>query len=353
MKNYSSVEQRITAAYIDRLPETVSPDGTGSGPRYIMHSFVKDFFNLVFNDPPLLFKSLNGDDAFNNRFNKSSDRKPELLKNMKKAVRETEMFFDFLLDLSPFLKKGKLPPGYRIKDRYLKILELLGIGMEINDSAVKVTSDKYNGFAGALLWMAEEKEKRQWDNAAALFNNDNFSMSQNYRRLCGDAEQYDRLADYLEKAEYHVMQGGGSSSLEFLKGKNGGVPEKGGFQYKVNHIGISMNYDPFVKEPASYSVCIPNMAKLLSFYNEMDEILRKFIVTVTKKCDNCRYCVQTDKTGKREKAYAVTALEGRKYALCTYFPGYYYTFTELNELIVGCMIKILSFMDERLDFLVK
>ena len=70
-----------------------------------------------------------------------------------------------------------------------------------------------------------------------------------------------------------------------------------------------------------------------------------FVVARTKKCDGCRYCVQTDKTGKRPLANLPVSYNGRELRLCPYFPGYSYCWTALSDGLVDDMITMLGFMD--------
>jgi hypothetical protein len=69
------------------------------------------------------------------------------------------------------------------------------------------------------------------------------------------------------------------------------------------------------------------------------------VVARTKKCDRCRYCVQTDKTGKRPLANLPVSYSGRELHLCPYFPGYNYCWTALSDDLVDDMIAMMGFMD--------
>jgi|GEM_PF-3305021 hypothetical protein len=73
--------------------------------------------------------------------------------------------------------------------------------------------------------------------------------------------------------------------------------------------------------------------------------LQDFVLSKTKKCNQCRYCVQTDKTGTRPLAYVKVSRDGNSYALCPYFPGYRFCFTSLDGETADKIIERLDFMD--------
>lgn len=56
----------------------------------------------------------------------------------------------------------------------------------------------------------------------------------------------------------------------------------------------------------------------------MDARLQAFVARYTKHCDDCGYCVQTDRTGQRPKAFVPVQYGGETLPLCTYFPDYAY-----------------------------
>ena len=71
----------------------------------------------------------------------------------------------------------------------------------------------------------------------------------------------------------------------------------------------------------------------------MDDKLKSFITGTTKKCDGCRYCVQTDKSGTRPLA----AINVDDHDLCPLFCGFSYT---IDDDLVDNIIELLQFIDE-------
>lgn len=58
----------------------------------------------------------------------------------------------------------------------------------------------------------------------------------------------------------------------------------------------------------------------------------------TKCCDQCRYCVQTDKTGQRPLSTMMVAGE----PLCPYYPGFCCAILELDAKRVSQIIALLQ-----------
>lgn len=81
---------------------------------------------------------------------------------------------------------------------------------------------------------------------------------------------------------------------------------------------------------------------MLKKFDELSENTKKLIIQRTKRCDACRYCVQTDKTGKRPFA-AIKVSEGS--TMCPYYPGFNFAFEQLTKQDVDWIIDFLTDME--------
>ena len=125
---------------------------------------------------------------------------------------------------------------------------------------------------------------------------------------------------------------------------------KGGCEYKIKHTGISMRYEPYSSESWILGVCIPGGMKVyLEHFDEMPAGLQGFVISRVKRCDGCRYCVQTDKTGNRPLAKISVQYEGNAYSLCPYYPGYRFWWTSMDDTLADHIIVLLGFMDRFAD----
>lgn len=120
-----------------------------------------------------------------------------------------------------------------------------------------------------------------------------------------------------------------------------------GFYSKVKHTGISTAFFYYNEYPAVFGLHIPNdmVMTYLEGFNLMDKVVQEFVINHHTKCWNCRYCVQTDKTGLRPQAFIPTVYEQNKYNLCPRFPGYAYNWNSINDELIEKIIETLTFMD--------
>lgn len=84
----------------------------------------------------------------------------------------------------------------------------------------------------------------------------------------------------------------------------------------------------------------------MEHFEEMADALKAFVMNRTKKCNGCKYCVQTDKTGQRPLACINVKYKEENVLLCPYFPGFTYCFTRLDAELADNIIMMLDFMDQ-------
>ena len=186
-----------------------------------------------------------------------------------------------------------------------------------------------------------------------MFHRDYPYTSDIYARLFGEAA-FKKLENRMLSQGYKrfdifdVTASDCKLSLTIANPKWSDSPPNGGFEYKIKHTGISARLDPYVQNPTVFGLCIPKglMTSLIKSFDLMDEQLKDFFIKRTTKCWNCNYCVQTDKTGSRPKAYIPVRYEDNEHRLCTYFPGYNYCWTYIDDNLSDDLIKMLSFMDQ-------
>ena len=111
-----------------------------------------------------------------------------------------------------------------------------------------------------------------------------------------------------------------------------------------------MQYDFYTQYPVIFGLCIPNALKhFLVNFQFMESKLKNFVISRTKKCDGCKYCVQTDKTNSHPLAYIPINHENKDYNLCPYFPGGSFSWTSINNELVDQISGMLKFMDKYID----
>ncbi|MDR0399383.1 MAG: hypothetical protein LBH51_00390, partial [Treponema sp.] len=269
---------------------------------------MKDLYRLAFDEPLLFVSSLHEDDAYPKRYKKPYG-KPELIKNMRKFLKE----MDSLLQNMYLLGRDS---NVKINKRQREILSRLGI-------------HDYDKLPAAWAWMANRPESNNIEFAYCLFDRDYPYTSDIYANFLGESA-FRKLEDwmiargYKRYNIYDVTASDCKLSLTYANPLWDKHPPGGGFEYKIKHTGISVIYEPTIRNPVVLGLCIPNGLKTyLNAFDLVDEKTRGFVIDRTKKCDGCGYCIQTDKTGSRPLAHIPVDYEGKKYNLCPYFPGYW------------------------------
>jgi hypothetical protein len=102
-----------------------------------------------------------------------------------------------------------------------------------------------------------------------------------------------------------------------------------------------------MEKPACICLRVPRLKELLNDSGSMDNGLKEFVLWNNKHCDNCRYCVQLDKTGTRKPACISVSLD-KEYMLCPLFPGFSYCWDFMNEDLAFNIKRFLAFIDTSL-----
>lgn len=327
-----SLEQRMTSAYLTMLPEFIpKKDAPVSiAEQRTFYDLIKDLYRLLYDDPARIVPALHEDDAFPSRYKKGYG-KPELEANVLKIKRAVEGFLKnmFLLGQGTDVKLTR---------RQINLLSSVGI-------------TNLNKLPAAWIWMANRANADPVAFAYCMFDETYVYSIDVYARLLGE-KPFRRLEKWMLSHGYKPYDRYKTEWVDYqltLAYANPAwsdeLPNIGN-EYKIKHTGISAQYDAYVRDPAALGLCIPyGMKPFLELFDSMDPHLKAFVIERTKKCDGCRYCVQTDKTGARPLACIPISYEETAYQLCPYFPGYQYSWTSIDDNLVDHMIAFLSFMD--------
>jgi hypothetical protein len=114
-----------------------------------------------------------------------------------------------------------------------------------------------------------------------------------------------------------------------------------------NHYGLSAEYRPFNAVPQFLVLRILEMKNILLNFDQMPDSLKEFTLRYVKQCDDCGYCTQTDKTGKRKPLHIEVCYHG-SYRVCPLYPGFNFCFEELDEELAARIREFLGFMEATL-----
>ena len=337
---YSCVEQRLAQTYITLFPEFIPDDNAGISipEQKVFYELMKTLYSLIYDDPLLLVSKINDDDFFVNRFNATLDNKPalkviilkfkttmnELLKNMFHAGQGLEVKF---------------------KKKQLHLLSLAGVE-DISD------------LSAAWKWMATRKDSNLSAFTYCLFNQNHVYSPAIYKKIF-HGKAFDKLDKwmhangYKQYDKYDITGSDCKLSLLYVNPAWSTDPPSGGYLYKIKHTGIAAELNYSIEPPAVLGLCIPKnlMKPLTQSFDSMNDSLKEFFINKAIKCWGCRYCVQTDKTGKRPLAYVNVTHKKTEYKICTYFPGYSFNWTSLDIAIANYIIELLDYMDTFISFM--
>ncbi|QHQ61892.1 hypothetical protein Ana3638_14800 [Anaerocolumna sedimenticola] len=349
---FQNLEQRIIHMYLDTFPEFVPVyDKTVSEQaQKQFYDFMKDIYRILYDDPGLLFTSTHADDAHTNRFNKSADKKPELTNQMRRISKKIE---DFLAVLFTIGNKGSLDKNrlvawneLKINKNHLNILNSLGLKYGVEDNRKVFIHEEYGDLFYGWKLLTDKPGASLLSFSRCMYNSKYSYACDIYKRLCGKEEAFEKLINFLEENGYiRIDNRDNQIALDYVKNYDSKEqPVKDAWAERT-HGGISAKYDPFIWQPVYFCLRLPKTKEVLSAFKSMEEELQDFIIKYNKKCDNCGYCTQTDKTGTRKPNY-ITVNKGKDYNLCLLFPGFNYCFTDIQEEVADSMIRCLSFIDK-------
>lgn len=329
---YANLEQRMVNAYLAVLPEFV-PEKSAEvsiSEQKAFYDLMKRLYSLLFHDPSLIVSTLHEDDAFPSRYKKGYG-KPELETNVLKIKNAIEKLLQNMFQIG----QGA---DVKLNKRQLKILSALGI-------------EDLKKLPAAWVWMSSRPDATQTAFTYCLFRRDYVYSVDVYARLLGE-KVFRRLESWMVSNGYRpydiydITASNCKLALTYVNPMWGNEQPHGGNEYKIKHTGISVQYDSYVRNPTALGLCIPyGMKNFLENFDSMNQKVKEFVTERTKRCDGCRYCIQTDKTGVRPLACMSITYKQTEYKLCPYFPGYNYSWTSVDDSLVDNIIEMLTFMD--------
>lgn len=107
------------------------------------------------------------------------------------------------------------------------------------------------------------------------------------------------------------------------------------------HSGIEVTYEELRLEPAFFWIRVPNYKTVLANADKLPEKAVDFFVNCTKRCNGCKYCVQTDKTHTRP--VAAISLKGK--ALCPLYPSFTMNWRSFSAELAEAAVLIADTVD--------
>lgn len=358
-KNFENLAQRSIYYFLATFPSfraIGSPQATESQQKKA-YDFIRSIYEKLYDDPTLLGLKLEQDDSFDDWEPQKIKLKlaPKIRGNIKKVE-------EFIYTIYQIVTMGKSEEDTIIigsielplKPSIIKQLGYFGIQTHRSEESYLHTFpiETVKGLQ-LLAKISAENVKPSWDGKQKfylLFSRGVFDVQapytrEIYRSMFDDKKAMDKLIDYLDEAGYTRIdnkESGNSISLDYIR--NYGNPDealKWAWGERTRG-GVEFVYEEIRKNQVMFSLRVPYFGEVLKNADKMNAKLKSFVVNTSKKCDGCRYCVQTDKTGKRP----FIAVKVDEYKICPLFCGFQYRWRTINEGIVDNAIEMLKFIDE-------
>ncbi len=319
------------------------------------YDFILSIYQRLYEDPGLMGFRLLPDDSLNDwQFQKD---KPKLVPELRKVIRKLEEFIELLWIISC---DGQADNNCLIIDCNRKTLkpsdkkqlERFEILTECTESVCRLQFPCSVKGLQLLARISLQNARPAWQERQKpylLFSRGVFDPSSSWSTeifsdMLEQREPFHRLIAYLEEKQFRRIDNKECNhqvSLDYIKCYGKADDELKWAWGERTHSGLEVIYEETRKNQPLITLRIPYYKELLERANEMSPSLKNFILLYNKKCDNCRYCVQTDKTGKRPLAFFV--VENRP--LCPLYPGFMYRWKSLDDSIVNGIIEMLEFID--------
>ncbi len=356
-KDFENLAQRSLNYFLATFPSfypAASAD-VGITEQEEAYTFIKGIYTDVFLNPSRLGFKVVPDDSLGDR--QQNKDKPALVTDIRKTIAKMEEFIALLWRMSSqgaadgntlAVETGELD----MKPAGIRQLAAFGVRTEKSENAYRFTFPvKVSGLKLLARISAMNVNPVQYNKEKPylLFSRGVFSPAAPWTRevfgnMLADRRPFDRLIDFLEQNDFRRVDNkpyNNKISLDYICCY--GSPEdelKAAFSERT-HSGIEVTYEELKKNQFSLSLRLPYYKEILNNSGKMSEKVKRFVLDTTKKCDGCRYCVQTDKTGKRPLAHVT--VENDK--LCPFYPGFSYNWRTLDDTIVDDIIGMLQFID--------
>jgi hypothetical protein len=165
-----------------------------------------------------------------------------------------------------------------------------------------------------------------------------FHATQMFGKLYDDPSWLYSLESFFEKLSYTCSNGDIWERWPAVKWEK----EYSGKERGYLHI----TYRWRDKRQMCYEFRVPSFRLLLGHYEEMEYALGELCFTRTKVCDNCGYCTQTDKSGRRQKLALPLKYPDGEMLKCPLWP--WFSWSEMDGETIAKMERLFLFAEEKL-----
>jgi len=120
--SFQNLEQRLAQAYIKTFPDfKPAENGCSVKEQETFYNLIRSLYQLACDEPDLFVNTLHEDDYYIGRFNKTTEAKPDLYKNMKAFTKSIDDLLESMFQM------GNDKDAVKLNRRQMVILKRLGI----------------------------------------------------------------------------------------------------------------------------------------------------------------------------------------------------------------------------------
>jgi hypothetical protein len=343
---FKSLGARIIFAYLASYPEFVlSSDELNPESQRQLYSFFHDMIDACYQNPELIGISPEPDRCFEERW-LLNNRDPELMDAMSKIEKK---FFDWVGTLHKLGLLGEVrdsnlfvsKSAWKLTPKMLEKFLPFGLQSECTPDGAILSCKAYPFIFPALN--ARSGIGPGQDGQIAFLTRFLFGTitghpyraTQMFGKLYDDPSWLCDLESFFEKLGYTCLNDERGLQVRWVKEYPG--KERG-------YLHISYRWRDRLQ--MCYEFRVPSFRLLLGYYDEMEYALKELCFIRTKVCDNCGYCTQTDKSGRRQKLTLPLKYPDGIMLKCPLWP--WFSWSKLDGETIAKMKKLFLYAEEKL-----
>ena len=355
-KDFPGLPQRSIYSFLATFPSfyPVSSPGATVAAQEAAYAFIRNIYTQLYDDPSLLGFTPIADDSLGTW--EGQKAKPGLVPKLRGIICKVEEFIEFVYNIS---RNGRRSGDSLIvvrdgvKPAAVKRLSKFGVKTSQADDTYTFVFPPGAAKGLALLAKISSEQSAPAQKPYFLFSRGVFDTASPWTRevfgnMVDDRGPFDRLVDFLTENNYRRIDGRqmenrmAQASLDYVKNYGGkDEPLKWGWAERT-HGGMEFLYEETRKNQPLFTLRIPYFQELLRHSKRMNSRVNAFVQRVAKKCNNCRYCVQTDKTEKKPLKFVPIG----ECNICPLFCGFQFRWRTLDNETVDDIIAMLQFIDD-------
>ncbi len=337
---------RIIYAYLASYPVFIPPpDESDPESQRQLHSFFHDMIDDFYHNPELVGISQEPDRCFAERWH-LNNRDPELMDAMLKIEKK---FIDWVGTLHKLGAMGTVredglfvsTDAWKLTTKMLDKFLTFGLQSEKTPDGVYLRCKAYPEIFPALKTRSGIAPGQGGQIPCLirfLFGTvpgRPYRAIQMFGKLYDDSSWLKGLESFFEKLGYTCSNDERWPSVRWEKE----YPNK-----ERGYLHITFRWRDRLQ--MCYEFRVPSFRQLLVFYEEMEYALKELCFIRTKVCDNCGYCTQTDKSGRRQKLALPLKYPDGVMLKCPLWP--WFSWNELDYETITKMEKLFLFAEEKL-----